>query len=217
MPWPWRRSRGAPSPEIRPPRKAQVILADFGLSKELDGPTLTVCGTPCFLAPEILRGKGYSFPVDWWAFGVMLYDFACGETPFDAETPYLICAKVMATPRVIVYPESLDRLTRDLIEALLVGAPSKRLGSSLGSPGGALGGSTAVRAHAFFDELDFGALERRELVAPWPTHAKEQWSRIVRGVAEESGDDGGCLEPPWLGSQPCVEDPDFPGWSDATD
>jgi len=169
-------------------RHGYVQVLDFGLSKVLDGPTLTVCGTPVYLAPEVLRGKGYSYASEWWSAGVLLYELLLSRTPFDAETKYQVVAKIMAKPRIISYPDGMEGSARDLVERLLVGVPSKRLGSGTG-------GSAAVCRHDFFASVSFEALAQRQVPPPWPMpHA---------GEPSVHDDDP---EPPWLEFEPCVDE-----------
>ena len=67
-------------------------LIDFGTAKIMNGRTYTVVGTPHYMAPEVLTGKGYSISVDYWSMGAMLYEFICGKLPFgdDLEDPYAV-------------------------------------------------------------------------------------------------------------------------------
>lgn len=68
-------------------------LIDLGTAKNLkskNGRTYTIIGTPHYMAPEILTGKGYTYSVDLWSIGICLYEFMCGNVPYaeDADDPY---------------------------------------------------------------------------------------------------------------------------------
>ena len=65
-------------------------LTDFGFAKYLEGRTYTLCGTPEYLAPEILLNKGHGKPVDWWTMGILVYEMLAGIDPFNDEDPMAI-------------------------------------------------------------------------------------------------------------------------------
>jgi serine/threonine protein kinase len=65
-------------------------LTDFGFAKVLEGRTYTLCGTPEYLAPEILLNKGHGKPVDWWTLGILIYEMLAGIDPFSDEDPMAI-------------------------------------------------------------------------------------------------------------------------------
>ena len=73
-----------------------VKLTDFGVAKEISGKTFTLCGTPNYLAPEVVLKKGYSFPADWWSLGVLSYEMMVGMDPWDETDPLMIYQKIIA-------------------------------------------------------------------------------------------------------------------------
>ena len=70
-------------------------LADFGLAKVIENKTYTLCGTPEYLAPEMILNKGHDRAVDWWAYGVLLYEMLVGMEPFSSEDPTEVYHKIL--------------------------------------------------------------------------------------------------------------------------
>lgn len=106
------------------PIDAQVT--DFGFAKKIEDRTFTLCGTPEYLAPEIIQSKGHNASVDWWALGILLYEMLAGYPPFYDENPFGIYQKILQGK--IEYPRHFDSKAKDLIKKLLVADRSKRLG-----------------------------------------------------------------------------------------
>ena len=108
-------------------------LIDFGTSKNVNGRTFTIVGTPHYMAPEVIVGKGYGVSADYWSLGVILYEFLCGGVPFgeSEEDPYAIYEKVLE--RKLVYPNFVDQRlpAKPFIEQLLNKNPSLRTGGSI--------------------------------------------------------------------------------------
>uniref|UniRef100_A0AAR2KB07 non-specific serine/threonine protein kinase n=1 Tax=Pygocentrus nattereri TaxID=42514 RepID=A0AAR2KB07_PYGNA len=149
-----------------------IKLTDFGLSKmglmslttnlyeghiEKDTREFLdkqVCGTPEYIAPEVILRQGYGKPVDWWAMGIILYEFLVGCVPFFGDTPEELFGQVISDD--IVWPEGDEALPADaqhLISALLQTNPLIRLGT---------GGAFEVKQHPFFSELDWNSLLRQK-------------------------------------------------------
>jgi serine/threonine protein kinase len=81
-------------------------LTDFGFAKVIEGRTYTLCGTPEYLAPEILLNKGHGKPVDWWTLGIIIYEMLAGIDPFSDEDPMAIYQKILKGK--IKFPRSFD-------------------------------------------------------------------------------------------------------------
>jgi len=96
-------------------------LVDFGTAKVLKGRTFTTIGTPHYMAPEVILGKGYGLSADVWSFGVMLYEFLCGGVPFgeEEEDPYRIYEKILREN--LRWPNNIARVSnmREFLEMLL--------------------------------------------------------------------------------------------------
>ncbi|XP_053558912.1 microtubule-associated serine/threonine-protein kinase 3 [Bombina bombina] len=149
-----------------------IKLTDFGLSKiglmnmttnlyeghiEKDTREFLdkqVCGTPEYIAPEVILRQGYGKPVDWWAMGIILYEFLVGCVPFFGDTPEELFGQVISDD--IIWPggeEALSSDTQDLITRLLRQNPLERLGT---------GGAHEVKQHLFFFSLDWNGLLRQK-------------------------------------------------------
>ncbi|KAJ2964203.1 hypothetical protein NQZ79_g780 [Umbelopsis isabellina] len=130
-----------------------IVLTDFGLSKQFapsfigdSQRTNTFCGTAEYLAPEILRAEPYSFEVDFWSLGTLLYEFLTGITPFWAETHTDMYRRVLEDE--LAFPEGFDPITADFIDGLLQRDPSRRLGVGPNGP-------QEICSHPYFDGLDW--------------------------------------------------------------
>uniref|UniRef100_A0A8B9LBA2 non-specific serine/threonine protein kinase n=1 Tax=Astyanax mexicanus TaxID=7994 RepID=A0A8B9LBA2_ASTMX len=149
-----------------------IKLTDFGLSKiglmslttnlyeghiEKDAREFLdkqVCGTPEYIAPEVILRQGYGKPVDWWAMGVILYEFLVGCAPFFGDTPEELFGQVISDE--IIWPEEDEALppdAQDLISKLLRQNPLERLGT---------GSAFEVKQHRFFTDLDWNSLLRQK-------------------------------------------------------
>jgi len=141
--------------------RGYLRLTDFGFAKVVDDRTWTLCGTPEYLAPEIIQNQGHGKAADWWACGILCYEMLVGHPPFYDETAYGIYEKVVVGR--ISWPRDIDALSRDLIRGFLHPDRSKRLGNLIG-------GSQDVLEHAWFRGVDWDALERCEIGAPIIPH-----------------------------------------------
>ncbi|CAH1758704.1 14916_t:CDS:10 [Entrophospora sp. SA101] len=138
-----------------------ILLTDFSLSKQLNNTSSranTFCGTPEYLAPEIIRGEGYSFPVDWWSLGVLLYEFLTGNTPYQGENSNEIYKNVLE--KDVKYPIWMDYETKSLLSELLKKDPKVRLG------GGELG-SQGIKNHAYFMGINWQDVYQKRLPSPY--------------------------------------------------
>jgi len=133
-------------------------VCDFGFAKKIIDRTWTLCGTPEYLAPEILSNKGHGLPVDWWAFGILIFEMLVGQPPFCADDPMDIYAKILKNR--VTYPHSMSKAAKGLITLLLVTMPAQRLGSLKR-------GHRDIAAHPFFGKLDWAALLRKAEPAPF--------------------------------------------------
>ncbi|KAJ7990774.1 hypothetical protein DPEC_G00290400 [Dallia pectoralis] len=143
-------------------------LADFGMCKEgiYDGlTTATFCGTPDYIAPEILQELLYGPSVDWWALGVLLYEMLSGHAPFEAENEDDLFEAILNEE--IIYSSWLSADAVNILKAFLTKNPARRLGCVVTE-----GGEKAVTEHVFFTGIDWEKLESRELEPPFKPRIK---------------------------------------------
>jgi len=108
-------------------KNGYIKLIDFGLGKRLkDDWTYTLCGTPQYMAPEILEQKGYGTSVDFWSLGILIYEMLTGVTPFDDDDPFEVFKNIKKNE--VKYPWWLKTSSKAFLRSLLRKNPENRLG-----------------------------------------------------------------------------------------
>ncbi|PYI22034.1 serine/threonine-protein kinase gad8 [Aspergillus japonicus CBS 114.51] len=133
-----------------------IALCDFGLCKldmKDEDRTNTFCGTPEYLAPELLLGNGYTKTVDWWTLGVLLYEMLTGLPPFYDENTNDMYRKILQEPLTFPSTDIVPPAARDLLTRLLDRDPQRRLGAN---------GAAEIKSHHFFANIDWRKLLQRK-------------------------------------------------------
>ncbi|KAF9923720.1 camp-dependent protein kinase catalytic subunit [Linnemannia zychae] len=145
--------------------QGNIKITDFGFAKHLaDNETAwTFCGTPDYLAPEVIKSKGYGKAADWWSFGIFIFEMLAGYPPFYDDDLFKMCQKIVDGE--MRYPKYFDGLAKDLLKRLLVSDLTKRYGNLRD-------GCHDIRNHAWFEGVDWSMVLRREIAAPFVPDVK---------------------------------------------
>ncbi|EEY15066.1 serine/threonine-protein kinase gad8 [Verticillium alfalfae VaMs.102] len=173
--------------------QGHIALCDFGLCKldmKDEDRTNTFCGTPEYLAPELLMGQGYQKTVDWWTLGVLLYEMLTGLPPFYDENTNEMYRKILSEPLHFPGHDIVPPAAKDLLIKLLNRKPEERLGAN---------GSAEIKAHPFFHAIDWRKLLQRKYEPAFKPSVTMQnqfqgfsYNRPIAGL----GDAGGSIKDP---------------------
>uniref|UniRef100_A0AAV1UYC6 cAMP-dependent protein kinase catalytic subunit n=1 Tax=Peronospora matthiolae TaxID=2874970 RepID=A0AAV1UYC6_9STRA len=134
-----------------------IKITDFGFAKRVAFKTYTLCGTPEYIAPEVLLNKGHGKGVDWWTLGILLYEMLAGQPPFYDEDPMGIYQQILSGK--INFPRFFDRNAKGLIKRLLTADLTKRYGCLRN-------GADDIKKHKFFAGVNWDDLLARRCAAP---------------------------------------------------
>jgi len=130
-------------------KEGHLKVTDFGFAKVVMDRTWTVCGTPEYLAPEIIQSKGHGLSVDWWAMGILIYEMLVGYAPFFDENPLGIYQKILSAR--IPLSSISDKAARSLVKGFLERDRTKRLGCMRG-------GVAQIKTQKWFANIDWNAV-----------------------------------------------------------
>lgn len=161
-----------------------ICMTDFGISKEgletEDARTATFCGTPEYLAPEVLEGNGYGKAVDWWSFGTLMYEMLTGLPPFYSEDIQVMYQQIMSAKLNIT---GISDSAKDLVEKLLVRDPNQRLIDP-----------KLIKQHPWFSAINWKKLENKEVTPPYIPPVKN--SADLEMIDKEFTSEAPVLSPP---------------------
>lgn len=165
--------------------RGYIKLIDFGCARKLqDGYAYTVVGTPHYMAPEVLLGKGYNVCADIWSLGVCCYEFLCGVLPFanDSDSEQVVFSEILSSP--LMFPDALqDETAKGFLRRILNRDPKARVG-------GSVMGFQEIQEDPFFKDFDWDQLMGRELNAPFQPQG-ENYAADNGEIDDASNDDDG--------------------------
>ena len=156
-----------------------LTILDISYTKELKNKndlTYTLCGTPNYLAPEIILNKGYNFSIDYWSLGVILFEMLVGKDPFHNHDPMLIYQNILTNK--MQFPKIIDRDAKTLINHLLVADPTKRYGCLKN-------GGDDIKNHRLYNDFRWRRLAEQSLEAPFKPEFEEEGDVYTKYYDEE--------------------------------
>ncbi|EGV64891.1 cAMP-dependent protein kinase catalytic subunit [Yamadazyma tenuis] len=172
-------------------RNGHIKITDFGFAKEVNTVTWTLCGTPDYIAPEVITSKPYNKSVDWWSLGVLIFEMLAGYTPFYDSTPMKTYEKILSGK--IHYPSFFTPDVIDLLSSLMTADLTRRLGNLMNGP-------ADIRNHQWFSEVIWEKILAKDIETPYepPITAGVGDSSLFDHYPEEQLDYGSAGEDPYF-------------------
>ena len=139
-------------------RNGHIKITDFGFAKMVDTVTWTLCGTPDYIAPEVIATKPYNKSVDWWSLGILIFEMLAGYTPFCDSTPMKTYEKILQGK--VVYPSFFHPDVVDLLSKLITADLTRRIGNLQN-------GSKEIKSHPWFGEVNWERLLYKNIETPY--------------------------------------------------
>ncbi|BFZ11548.1 hypothetical protein BsWGS_14586 [Bradybaena similaris] len=150
-------------------KDGHIKIADFGLCKQqmfFGASTNTFCGTPEYLAPEVLEDNDYGRAVDWWGTGVVMYEMMCGRLPFYNKDHDILFELILL--QNVKFPRNLSEEAKSLLNGLLAKKPKDRLG-------GGEADVAEIKSHPFFASINWDDLLAKKISPPWKPDVENEW------------------------------------------
>jgi len=165
--------------------EGHITITDFGLSKEIlsDDAAHTFCGTPEYLAPEVLKGTGHGKAVDWWSLGTLMYEMLTGLPPHYSQNVNVMYKKILTAE--LKFPAFVSIEAKNLLEGLLQRDVNKRFGSGPKD-------AEEIKSHPFFANINWKDCEQKRMIPvfkPKITRGLEDLTQIDTAFTREKAED----------------------------
>merc|ERR1712117_17145 len=160
--------------------RGYLKVTDFGFAKVVKDKTFTLCGTPDYLAPEIVTGQGHGKGVDWWTLGILIYEMIASFPPYYDDEPMMTYRKIIQGK--FKFPRYLSAQSKDLISKFLKPKATKRLGVIKG-------GAKLIRQHPWFKDFKWVQLKEQTLKPPIKNKVKDQKDLSNFDLFQEKNED----------------------------